>query len=76
MGKSSFIGRFGRQLRDRGKKVAVVAVDPTSPVSGGALLGDRLRMMTGSPDADFFIRSLSSGTTQGGLAPKGKEVVD
>ncbi len=76
VGKSSFIGRLGRRLRDRDKKVAVVAVDPTSPVSGGALLGDRLRMMTGSPDADFFIRSLSSGATQGGLAPHGKEVVN
>jgi LAO/AO transport system ATPase len=76
VGKSSFIGRLGRLLRDRDKKVAVVAIDPSSPVTGGALLGDRLRMMTGSPDADFFIRSLSSGSTPGGLAPRGKEVVD
>ena len=75
VGKSSFIGRLGRQLRERGKKVAVVAIDPSSPVTGGALLGDRLRMMTGSPDADFFIRSLSSGEVAGGLAPKSREVV-
>lgn len=75
VGKSSFIARLGRELRDRNKKVAVVAIDPSSPVTGGALLGDRLRMMTGEPDMDFFIRSLSSGKTQGGLSPRCKEVV-
>lgn len=76
VGKSSFIGKLGRLLRDRDKKVAVVAIDPSSPVTGGALLGDRLRMMAGRPDADFFIRSLSSGDVQGGLAPHCREVVD
>jgi len=75
VGKSSFIGRLGKLLRTKDKKVAVVAIDPSSPVTGGALLGDRLRMMTGSPDADFFIRSLSSGDVQGGLAPHCREVV-
>ncbi len=75
VGKSSFIGRLGRRLRNRGKKIAVVAIDPSSPVTGGALLGDRLRMMTGDPDADFFIRSLSSGDVQGGLAPHCRDVV-
>jgi LAO/AO transport system ATPase len=75
VGKSSFIGRLGKLLRARENKVAVVAIDPSSPVTGGALLGDRLRMMTGSPDADFFIRSLSSGDAQGGLAPHCREVV-
>lgn len=76
VGKSSFIARLGRQLRDKNKKVAVVAVDPSSPITGGALLGDRLRMMTGSPDEGFFVRSLSSGKTQGGLGPHCAEVVD
>ncbi len=76
VGKSSFIGRMGKLLRAGGKRVAVVAVDPSSPVTGGALLGDRLRMMTGSPDRDFFIRSLSSGTVQGGLGPHVRDVVD
>jgi len=76
VGKSSFIARLGRLLRSREKKVAVVAIDPSSPVTGGALLGDRLRMMTGSPDREFFVRSLSSGNVQGGLAPHCKEVVD
>ena len=75
VGKSSFIGRLGKMLRERGKRVAVVAIDPSSPVTGGALLGDRLRMMRGEPDAGFFIRSLSSGDVQGGLAPHCTEVV-
>jgi LAO/AO transport system ATPase len=75
VGKSSFIDKLGRQLRGRRLKVAVVAVDPSSPVTGGALLGDRLRMMSGTPDEHFFIRSLSSGRTLGGLGPKVKEVV-
>ncbi len=75
VGKSSFIGKLGLLLRERGQRVAVVAIDPSSPVTGGALLGDRLRMMSGSPDADFFIRSLSSGGSSGGLAPNCPEVI-
>ena len=75
VGKSSFIAKLGRVMRDRGKTVAVVAIDPSSPVTGGALLGDRLRMMKGAPDDGFFIRSLSSGKVQGGLAPYCREVV-
>ena len=54
--------------------MAVVAIDPSSPVTGGALLGDRLRMMRGA--GDFFVRSLSSGLAPGGLAVNCKEVVD
>lgn len=75
VGKSSFIARLGKLLRSRGKRVAVVAIDPSSPVTGGALLGDRLRMMAGVPDAEFFVRSLASGDAQGGLAPQCREVV-
>ncbi len=75
VGKSSFIAKLGKRLREKGKKVAVVAIDPSSPVTGGALLGDRLRMMSGTADSDFFIRSLSSGDVQGGLAPHCREVV-
>lgn len=75
VGKSSFIARLGKLLRARNHRVAVVAVDPSSPVSGGALLGDRLRMMSGTPDHDFFIRSLASGKEQGGLAPHCRDVV-
>ncbi len=75
VGKSSFIGKLGGALRERGLKVAVLAVDPTSPINGGALLGDRLRMMRGKPDADFFIRSVASGDVQGGLGPKSEEII-
>lgn len=76
VGKSSFIARLGKVLRAGGARVAVVAIDPSSPVTGGALLGDRLRMMTGAPDQGFFVRSLSSGEVQGGLAPYCREVID
>jgi LAO/AO transport system ATPase len=76
VGKSSFIARLSKLLRSRGHRVAVVAIDPSSPVTGGALLGDRLRMMSGKADAEFFVRSMSSGDAQGGLAPKTREVVE
>jgi len=75
VGKSSFIGRLGKALCARGHRVAVVAVDPSSPIHGGALLGDRLRMMWGEPEANFFIRSLSSGKVYGGLGPRCAEIV-
>ena len=75
VGKSSFIGRLGQELRRREKKVAVVAVDPSSPITGGALLGDRLRMMHGTPDDGFFIRSLSSRDVLGGLGPHCRDVI-
>ena len=74
VGKSSFIARITQSLHDKGARVAVVAIDPSSPVTGGALLGDRLRMMRGA--GDFFVRSLSSGLAPGGLAVNCKEVVD
>lgn len=75
VGKSSFIGKLGAVLGERGKRVAVVAIDPSSPLTGGALLGDRLRMMSGKPDEDFFVRSLSSGGSAGGLAPHTPDVI-
>lgn len=70
VGKSTFIGKLARGLRTRGHRVAVVAVDPTSPLTGGALLGDRLRMMSPAPDDGLFVRSLSSAGQAGGLAPR------
>jgi LAO/AO transport system ATPase len=76
VGKSSFIARLGASLRGQGRRVAVVAVDPSSPITGGALLGDRLRMMSGKPDREFFVRSIASGRVQGGLAPHCREVVE
>jgi LAO/AO transport system ATPase len=75
VGKSSFIGKLADDLRRRELKVAVVAIDPSSPITGGALLGDRLRMMHNRPDSGFFVRSLSSGETLGGLGPHCEQVV-
>ncbi|GJM26074.1 MAG: hypothetical protein DHS20C16_24890 [Phycisphaerae bacterium] len=75
VGKSSLIGKLGKAMCEKGFKVAVVAVDPSSPVHGGALLGDRLRMMWGEPGDNFFIRSLSSGKQYGGLGPHCAEVI-
>ncbi len=76
VGKSTFIGKLAQTLRERGRRVAVVAVDPTSPVTGGSLLGDRLRMMKNEPDDGLYVRSLSSGGQAGGLAPRTGEVTD
>ena len=76
VGKSTFIGKLARRLRERQHKVGVICVDPTSPLTGGALLGDRLRMMSGEPDEGLFIRSLSSGGAAGGLAPFVSDVTD
>lgn len=76
VGKSSFIARLSRELRGRGHKVGVVCVDPSSPVTGGALLGDRLRMMGQEPDASFFVRSVSSGPVTDGTGPHCREIVD
>lgn len=76
VGKSTFIGKLAKQLRARGKRVAVVAVDPSSPITGGSLLGDRLRMMSAEPDDGLYVRSLSSAGQAGGLAPHVDEVIE
>jgi LAO/AO transport system ATPase len=68
VGKSTVIGRMAQTLRERGRRVAVIAVDPSSPVTGGALLGDRLRMMKAEPDDGLFVRSLASGGQSGGIS--------
>ena len=67
-GKSTLVGALIRHLRGEGRRVAVLAVDPSSPFSQGALLGDRLRMTGGARDPDVFIRSMASRGQQGGLA--------
>lgn len=74
VGKSTLIGRLAHELRDRERRVAVIAVDPTSPLTGGSLLGDRLRMMPTEPDDGLFVRSLSSAGEAGGLGPKTAEI--
>lgn len=67
-GKSSLIGSLVTTVRAAGERVAVLAVDPSSPVSGGAVLGDRTRMGTHTTDAGVFIRSIASRGQPGGLA--------
>lgn len=67
-GKSTLINAMVRHWRQAGLKVAVLAVDPSSPFSGGAVLGDRLRMMDHSGDAGVFIRSMASRGHLGGLS--------
>jgi len=74
VGKSTLIGKLARALHARGRRIAVIAVDPTSPLTGGSVLGDRLRMMTAEPIDGLFVRSLSSGGQAGGLAPHCAEV--
>ncbi|UCC32707.1 MAG: methylmalonyl Co-A mutase-associated GTPase MeaB [Phycisphaerales bacterium] len=68
VGKSTLIDTLLGMLRQRGCRVGVVAVDPTSPVSDGALLGDRVRMMRHAVDEEVFIRSLATHRREGGLS--------
>jgi GTPase len=75
-GKSTLTEQLIRSFRGVGLKVAVVAVDPTSPFSGGALLGDRIRMETASTDPGVFIRSMATRGSIGGLANTTEEVCD
>ncbi len=67
-GKSSIVNRLAGLLIEQGKKVAIVCVDPSSPFTGGALLGDRLRMQDIPHDKGVFIRSMGSRGSSGGLA--------
>ena len=68
VGKSTLIDALLARLRAQGRRVGVVAVDPTSPLSDGALLGDRVRMMKHALDPDVFIRSLATHRREGGLS--------
>ncbi|MFX0173557.1 MAG: methylmalonyl Co-A mutase-associated GTPase MeaB [Candidatus Hodarchaeota archaeon] len=67
-GKSTLVNNLASEFRKRGKTVGVIAVDPTSPFSGGALLGDRIRMDSLSSDKGVFIRSMGSRGNLGGLS--------
>jgi LAO/AO transport system kinase len=69
VGKSTLVDRMIQYLRHQGKTVGVLAVDPTSPFSGGAILGDRIRMQRHSTDEGVFIRSLATRGHFGGLTP-------
>jgi LAO/AO transport system kinase len=75
VGKSSLIDRLIDELRRQGKMVGVIAIDPTSPISGGALLGDRLRMQRHSEDDDVFIRSLATRHHHGGLTDATPQII-
>jgi GTPase len=79
VGKSTVTGALVAAYRDQGLRVAVLAVDPTSPFSGGALLGDRVRMQDHATDPDVFIRSMATRGHLGGLsraAPQALRVLD
>jgi len=67
-GKSTLVDRLAAHLRRQGKTLGIVAVDPTSPFSGGAILGDRIRMQAHATDPGVFIRSMATRGHLGGLA--------
>ncbi len=75
-GKSTMTTQLARAFRDQGKTVGIVAVDPTSPFTGGALLGDRIRMEDVALDPGVFIRSMATRGSLGGLATATREVCD
>jgi len=75
-GKSSLIFELAYSYREQGKKVGIIAIDPTSPFTGGALLGDRVRMMKLATDDDVFIRSMGTHGMLGGLASSVFDVVE
>jgi LAO/AO transport system kinase len=74
-GKSTLVTQLVRELRRRDCKIGVIAVDPTSPFTGGAILGDRIRMMELAGDPNVFIRSMASRGSLGGLSSSTRDVV-
>ena len=74
-GKSTFIDALGIMLTGQGHRVAVLAVDPTSSISGGSILGDKTRMSTLSNDPNAFIRPSPTSGTLGGVARKTRETI-
>jgi len=75
-GKSTLTSELTKKLRALGKTVAVIAVDPTSPFTGGALLGDRIRMQDISMDPGVYVRSMATRGSLGGLSAKAKDAAD
>jgi len=75
-GKSTLVAILARRLKERGKKVGIVAIDPSSPYSGGAILGDRIRMSEVASDTGIYVRSMASRGAMGGLARAALEAVD
>ena len=74
-GKSTLVDRLTARLRSRGESVGIIAVDPSSPFSGGAVLGDRIRMQAHTLDPDVFIRSMATRGSLGGLARATGDVI-
>ncbi|MGH9432526.1 MAG: methylmalonyl Co-A mutase-associated GTPase MeaB [Terriglobia bacterium] len=74
-GKSTLVEKLAAEYRRLGHRVGILAVDPTSPFSGGAILGDRIRMQSLSGDEGVFIRSMATRGQLGGLAPAAHDVV-
>jgi GTPase len=75
-GKSTITNKLAGYYRTRNYRVGIIAVDPTSPFTGGALLGDRVRMTDVELDSEVFIRSMASRGSLGGLSKKAREVAD
>src|SRR6266545_2745041 len=75
-GKSTLVAKLTAVIRRSGRKVAIVAIDPSSPFSGGSILGDRIRMGDLAGDAGVFVRSMATRGSLGGLAPGTLEAVD
>jgi len=75
-GKSTLTNKLARVYRQQQKKVGIIAVDPTSPFTGGAILGDRVRMSEVELDEGVFIRSMASRGSLGGLSKRAKEAAD
>lgn len=75
-GKSSLVNALIAEARAIGKRVAVLAVDPSSPVTGGAILGDRIRMTAAHDDDGVMVRSLGTRGTLGGLTPAAVRMID
>lgn len=75
-GKSTLVCSLAREIRRSGRSIGIVAVDPSSPYSGGAILGDRIRMAPLAGDAGVFIRSMATRGAMGGLARGALEAVD
>ena len=67
-GKSTLTDKLTKELRNEGKRVGIIAIDPTSPFSGGAILGDRIRMQDLALDKDIFIRSMGTRGFLGGMS--------
>jgi LAO/AO transport system ATPase len=76
VGKSTLIGRLIEVMRAAGRKVAVLACDPRSPITGGALLGDRIRMPSRPDDEGLYIRSLATPSGHSGVAPHVDRIID